>query len=84
MQTHHSHQQHCERCVSIATLPTEQMRGARKSGHAGAMADARHSVRVPEVYVSAATKMFGCVLTTPTWQTGNGVGQTWVEMYRAE
>lgn len=76
VQTHHSHQQHCERHVSIATLPTEQMRRARKSGHAGAMADARHSVRVPVVYVSAATKMLHCVLTTLTWPTGNSVGQT--------
>lgn len=40
--------------VSMATPPTEQMRRARKSGHAGAMADARQSVRVPAIYVSAA------------------------------
>lgn len=55
MQTDHSHQQHCEYHVSIATPPTEQMRGARKSGHAGAMADARRSVSVPAIYAFAAT-----------------------------
>lgn len=55
MQADNSHQQHCECYVSMATAPTEQMRGARKSGHAGAMADARRSVSVPAIYVSAAT-----------------------------
>ena len=35
----------------MATPPTEQMKRARKSGHAGAMADTRRSVRVPAIYV---------------------------------
>lgn len=50
MQTDHSHQQHCKCHISMATPPTEQMRRARKSGHAGAMADARSSVSVPAIY----------------------------------
>lgn len=45
----------CEHCVSMATTPTEQMRGARKSGHAGAMADARQSVSAPAIYVPPLT-----------------------------
>lgn len=39
----------------MATTPTEQMRGARKSGHAGAMADARQSVSAPAIYVPPLT-----------------------------
>jgi len=55
MQTDRSHQQRCECHISMATPPTEQMRGARKSGHAGAMADGRRGVSVPAIYASAAT-----------------------------
>lgn len=76
MQSNDSHQQHCECHVSMATTPTERMKGARKSGHAGAMADARRSVSVPAIYVSAATYLHHHVLTPLMWPTGCSVGHT--------
>ena len=37
--------QRCKRQVVMATPPTAETRGARRSGHAGAMADARRRAR---------------------------------------
>lgn len=45
VQTYDSHKQDCQCHVSMATTPTEQMRVARKSGHAGTMAEERERAR---------------------------------------
>lgn len=61
----------------MATPPNEQQRGARKSGHAGAMADAGVSVRVPAVlrvwcHVGAALRNELLFIVTADTEGQNG------------